>query len=264
MKSTSITIVLAICAVLGMTLASCQKVIDIDLNAAEPRFVIQARIVADTNDAEVLISSSTAVNNSNSFSQISGANVRITDALGNVVQMNEVQPGIYRNAALRGVVGMKYTLDVDYSGKHFSAQSTVPVRVACDSLQIDSLSFFGFKNYIIIPRFVDPIGLGNNYRFILVHNDTTSSDIIVRNDEFSDGLLNKRPLDTQVEFHHGDSVVVSMQCIDEGVYTYLLALAQLSQGGNQVTPTNPPSNIQGGALGYFNACTMQVLKTRIP
>ena len=59
----------------------------------------------------------------------------------------------------------------------------------------------------------------------------------------------------------GDTITVEMNCIDDKIYTYFSALLQLSGGGGPgggITPTNPPSNISNGALGYFSAHTVRV------
>ena len=54
----------------------------------------------------------------------------------------------------------------------------------------------------------------------------------------------------------GDKIHVEMQSIDNNVFTYYSALLQISGGnGGTATPTNPPSNISNGALGYFSAHT---------
>jgi len=49
-----------------------------------------------------------------------------------------------------------------------------------------------------------------------------------------------------------------MQCIDKNVYEYWYSLDQSSTGSSQsAAPGNPVSNMQGGALGYFSANTLQ-------
>lgn len=50
----------------------------------------------------------------------------------------------------------------------------------------------------------------------------------------------------------GDLVEVTMQCIAPEVYRYFFALAQ-NIGDETSAPADPPTNISGGALGYFSA-----------
>ena len=59
----------------------------------------------------------------------------------------------------------------------------------------------------------------------------------------------------------GDTIHVEMQCIDQNIYTYYIAVIQISGddgSGAGITPANPPSNISNGALGYFSAHTSAV------
>jgi hypothetical protein len=52
-----------------------------------------------------------------------------------------------------------------------------------------------------------------------------------------------------------------MRCIDKNVFEYFKQLSGLDPTNGQPTaPTNPVSNISGGALGYFSAHTTQKKK----
>jgi hypothetical protein len=57
----------------------------------------------------------------------------------------------------------------------------------------------------------------------------------------------------------GDVITVEMQCLDKGSYEYFYSLFSIGNNGpgGGATPTNPVSNISGGALGYFSAFTSQ-------
>jgi hypothetical protein len=62
-----------------------------------------------------------------------------------------------------------------------------------------------------------------------------------------------------------DFVSVEMQCISSPTYLYYYSLRQISGAGagGGTTPSNPPSNIMGGALGLFSAHTVQRKKIQI-
>lgn len=54
-----------------------------------------------------------------------------------------------------------------------------------------------------------------------------------------------------------DLVTVAMSSVDKNIYNYFNVLQ--SNGGNSTaTPSNPPSNISNGALGYFAAASIDV------
>lgn len=247
-----------------VSLSSCQKVIDISVNDAAQKYVIEAELLSDTSLATVRITKTRNLKDDNTFEFGTGAVVTISDSLGNKVTLHENAPGYYNSQDLRGVSGRSYTLSISIDGQQFCSLSRIPRRVEFDSIQLDSTTFFGQKNYALIPALTDPPMERNYYRFILHYNDTLAKDIIVGDDSFADGLRNKRPIFTQVELKNGYRVALDMECIDAEMYNYWLALAMMQQGSGAQTPTNPPSNIKGGALGYFSAHTWQQRATKIP
>jgi len=110
--------------------------------------------------------------------------------------------------------------------------------------------------------YTDPIALGNSYRFIQKINDTLDQTFHVFNDNLNNGKVNQRPLrggSDSLEVKLYDLVAVEMQCITRSTYLYYYTLNQQSGAGpgGGTTPSNPPSNIVGGALGIFSAHTVQ-------
>jgi hypothetical protein len=91
--------------------------------------------------------------------------------------------------------------------------------------------------------------------------------VFVENDQLSDGRAVTSMLYQQdIEIKRGDKIDVDMQCIDPDMYNYWNSLS--NQGGNSpqnsATPSNPPSNIDNNALGYFSAHTIQRKTIIIP
>ena len=128
--------------------------------------------------------------------------------------------------------------------------------VPLDSIWAEELSFAGNSNLTIYPQYTDPPGLGNSYRLVEYKNGVQIKHVFEQNDELSDGLTITRPLinPDSSNLAHGDTVRVDLQCIDANVYKYWFSLDQSATGENQsATPTNPVTNIVGGALGYFSA-----------
>jgi hypothetical protein len=248
--------------------SSCEKVIDVDLNTSEPRIVIEGKISTDTADkATVRLSQSVNFDESNSFPPVTNAIVTITDqTINRTDTLKEVQAGLYQAAQLRGVEGHTYFLTIKAGDKTFTATTNLPAKVNLDDIEIRAQAFFGNTDYQIIPKFKDPVGIGNNYRFVLSVNDKMQNDIFVLNDELSDGVVNGRPLfrqrssDSTENIGIGDRITLEMQCIDKAVYDYFSTLSGDGgggPGGGSATPANPISNINGGALGYFAAFTKQ-------
>src|SRR5262249_44887474 len=97
-------------------------------------------------------------------------------------------------------------------------------------------------------------------------NGRKEESIFVDDDEFTDGQTVKAQLnynnDTDNparDIKSGDSVRIDMICNDAAVYKFWYSLNNGATGtGESASPSNPVSNITGGALGYFSAQTMQV------
>jgi hypothetical protein len=141
----------------------------------------------------------------------------------------------------------------------------MPALVPFDSLYSENFTAFGGLSKSIIPVYTDPAGVENFYRFIEVVNGRHIDNIYVRNDDRADGLRSTRPLfNDDDDVKAGDTLVLEMQGIDKGVYTYFNSMDEASTGSGNSIPANPVNNITGGALGYFSAYTTQTKTIIVP
>lgn len=245
-------------------LASCQKVIEIDLNSKDPQIVIEGNLSDQAGPYTVTVTQSVNFSDDNTFPAVSGAVVVIADNLGNSENLTETSPGVYQTSTLQGVAGRTYTLTVTANGKTYTAASTIPSLVTLDSLIVESGSSFGGAAYYIIPQWQDPLGTGNYYRCIEYVNHERVAGSFLFDDAFSDGLINGQPLlDFVTELNPGDTVDVDFQCIDKATYMYFFSMSQTANN-QTAAPANPVTNISNGALGYFNAHTLMRRTVVIP
>jgi Domain of unknown function (DUF4249) len=255
MKRIIITCITALGIVISF--ASCEKVIDVSLTAAEVKYVIEGTVSnIASQPPTVLLSQTKKFEDNNVFTGISGAIVTIQVNNDTIYSLTEVSTGVYKTEAFIGVPGGRYTLSVSINGSTYTSISVMPAQlVSLDALTVDDLAFGGSNTKTIAPDYLDPVGLGNSYRFIQYANGIQVKKVIVQNDDLSDGLRITRPLvNTDGDLKTGDFVKVDMLCIDPQVYRYWYSLDQAATGANQsATPANPVSNINGGAIGYFSA-----------
>jgi hypothetical protein len=240
--------------ILGITLASCEKVVNVDLNNAEPKIVIEA-IVNNSDPCKVVISRSVPFSYLSNFPAITGATVKISDNTGNAYTLAETVAGTYTNALLVGVPGRTYTLSVTAEGKNYTAVCTMPAPVNMDSLYQDSITVTK-KTVFVTAVFTDPAGFGNSYQFVEKVNGKRNKTIFITDDLFQDGgIIGNELLDEDLKLKTGDVVEVEMQCIDRVIYRYLRGLEDLQF--NSTVPANPDTNISNNALGYFSAHVSQ-------
>jgi hypothetical protein len=242
--------------------SSCEKVIDLKLNDADKKVVIDGQLSDQAGDCVVKLSQTKNFNDDNSFIGLSGATVTIQKGNQLLSTLKEVTPGVYVDSLLKGTYGTAYTLTVSVNGQTYTALSTMPYVVPFDSLYVSKQSFFGTDHNFATVVLQDPAGVQNNYRCIqYVNNKRTSGDFIL-NDEYSDGKLFESTLyysqDDGDSVKTGDVFKVELQCIDKSAYEYWFSFDQSASGGQgAASPANPVTNVQGGALGYFSAHTSQ-------
>ena len=249
---------------------SCEKEINLDLEDQSGNIVIEANITDQAGPYYVKITKTVAFTQANQYPSIENAQVVLSDNTGQTETLQYVGNGRYKTSTFIGQSGRTYTLKIQAEGKQYTSTSKMPEAVSFDNLEQDSFVVGGETSYTLLPVFTDPQTLGNRYLFTYTINNNPKKYFSEFSDNVNNGLPNQRPLilpnddgdePDNIKVVVGDTVHVEMQCIDDKVYLFYAALLQLSGGGGPgggITPTNPPSNISNGALGYFSAHTVRV------
>jgi hypothetical protein len=258
-----IVITIAMCILL-----SCTKEIDVELNDSSPQIVIEGNISDEPGPYFVRLSKTVNFSDPNIYPHVTGATVIVSDNAGVTDTLTETSPGLYRTESITGTQGNTYTLKVIAEGNQYEAVSTMPYKINLDGIQFDLFDDPGETGvtYSVVPLFLDPEDFGNNYRFRFTANGVSDKSYQVTNDNIGNGNINQQPFfSDDVKFHEGDTVTVTMLCIDVKTYNYYYTLSQIAESGpgGGSTPSNPPTNITGNkALGIFSAYTTQT-KTAI-
>lgn len=254
MKNHFIYILLASSALL---LSSCEKVVQLDLGNESGKLVIEAGVNNIPGQQIVKLSTNVPFTNTNNYPAVSGAQVAVSDEHGHLYNFTENSPGTYTINNVTGIPGEAYNLKVLLDGKTYTAVSRMPEVVTLDSISYVKSEFDKDKQKISV-HYKDPAGIANQYRFVMFVNDVQVKDVLVANDDFTDGNQVKMDMRQQdIDIYLGDKVSIEMQCIDKPIYTYWSTLrSQSSNGpGGGVTPSNPPTNISPATLGFFSAYT---------
>jgi hypothetical protein len=247
---------------LGVFLLSCEKEIQLPLDPNQSLLVIDGSITDEAGPYYLKLSKSIAISAPSNFLAVTNGLVIIKDNFGQIDTLKHEKEGRYKTNKIKGVYGNTYYLEVKLADKIYTANSTMPQKVPLDSLRINPFPVNGEIRYSVIPVYKDPIQLGNSYRFIQKINDTLDQTFHVFNDNLNNGKENQRPLrggSDSLEVKLNDIVAIEMQSITRPTYLYFYTLYQQSGAGpgGGTTPSNPPSNIVGGALGIFSAHTVQ-------
>lgn len=112
----------------GILLTGCEKVIDVDMDTASTKLVIDASIDwvknTDGNEQKVILSTTTGYYNTE-FPTVSGATIFITNSANTVFNFPETShAGEYICRDFKPVIGDTYTLTVMLNGVTYSAVET--------------------------------------------------------------------------------------------------------------------------------------------
>ncbi len=179
------------------------------------------------------------------------------------------------NPILWGEVGKTYTLTVEYDGKTYTGQTTLMQPTSLDSIYWKPEE--GSPNHgYSWATLSDPANVYDAYKWEVRRLNTDDNGEIIDagytptfnpvfDDEFFDGLTfdffyeNPNsggpgvPEAYRWYYELGDTVVIKLSKMDRNVYAFMeKKYIQLATTGNPfATPTNIPSNIEGGALGVW-------------
>jgi hypothetical protein len=255
---------LAILTVLVFT--SCEKVIDLEVDNAPPRIVVEGNVFNGPGPFSVNLTRSASFYDSAPPVSVTGANVRIADDMGNSVVLTEGPNGTYTAQGITGVEGHTYSLELSAEGETYTASNTMPGLTLIDSLTYEYLdstdyAFLDMEDfgYYITAYHSDPVGVENFYQFRLYLHGELHEPTITKNtfsDRLFDGLQNRELLFAH-SFQLGDTVTVELWNIDRSAYEFYTTLNEVSDnnGGGPFSgiPDNPDGNLSNGAFGFFGS-----------
>lgn len=241
--------------IMALLAMSCEKVIDIDLNNAEPQIAIEATLLEGTNDFTTKISKT-----GNYFggtpAPVSGAIVTLNNGTTSSV-LTDNNDGTYSLPSYLATENTTYTLTVVDEGKTYEAVSTMPTVTNLDTLGFEFRASSAFRDsgYRCYLVFQDDLSIDNYFRGIVTVNGEQTKgvdDLYVFDDSFINGNYVLIPVFGE-RYNYGDSLTVDMYSLNKAGYDFYNTLNQIvdNSGGGNVAPANPETNWNNGALGIF-------------
>lgn len=244
--------------------SGCQKVINVDLNNAAPRIVIEGLITDGTGPYSITISKSGSYFNQPDLPPVTGAEVIITDNAGTIDTLTEIKPGVYLTSITNGIPGRTYTLKVSSENMEYTGSSTMLSHVDIDSLSLSKSQSQHFDfggntgneiNVELNCYFRDPAEK-NFYRIKVFTNDTARAENYrLYDDQYTNNqVIGLRVAHVSVKHTY----IIYLLSIDKVTFGYYRTLEELLHT-NPIfgsTPANPNTNLNNGALGYFGAAAV--------
>ena len=243
-------------AILLFIASSCQKVIQVDLNSADPQLVVEAYVTDAPDSIWVKLTKTVNFSDKNEFPAVDNAVVIISDSDGNSEQLTQTEPGIYRALNLQGTPGRNYNLEIDYNGEKYTASSYMNFPVEIDSITFGRSVFSG--NVTLQINFTDPGNTRNYYRYLRELNGVKQRDFNIISDDVRNGQSSFVTLSTGVQsLSPGDTIVCYLHSIDFNTFEYYRTFNQINDTGPTATPGNPIGNISNSAVGFFTAYSLR-------
>lgn len=255
--------------ILFLLATACTEVIPLELNEGDnEKLVVDAWITQEAATSKVQLSLSTSYFHNEKAPAVTDAKVEIADATQTYV-LTHLREGNYQLPAdFKGTEGMTYELKIEHKSQTFTATATMNRVPEIDEVdyEFDGSDVSEFDDgttrisYDILLFTQEPEGEGDFYLFKTFKNGDLMEEKLEDAEFVEDELVDGNYIDGASigygEYAIGDTVTVEMWSISEEAYDFFTAvsLETVWRGGIFDTPpANTPTNIKGGALGFFNA-----------
>ncbi|WOI21502.1 DUF4249 domain-containing protein [Nonlabens ulvanivorans] len=236
--------------VVSICIISCEDVIELDLNNAAPRLVIDAALELQEDgftEATVLLTRSSAFYQEEILF-VDDASVIVTDPSGTDHTFILTNPGLYKNVTLNIQDGESYVLTVIDGDDIYTATqefiSTVPYS------RVEQSEITGFGDFTeITGYFNDPPGEENYYLFEYI--DAYNTEVDISDDEFSDGNEALTAFFME-DLPTGTIITLTIKGIDRRGFTFYDTLIQQTADGGGGPFDTQPATVRGNIINTVN------------
>lgn len=249
---------------IALLLVGCQDVIDVDINTADPKLVVEASLnwnKGTTGSNQTIKLSLTAPFFDANVPPANGAIVTVTDSDNNVFNfIEEDSTGIYRTQNFIPVLNAEYILNILYNDEMYVASERLIPVTPIDFVEQKNDGGFSGEEIEIKAFYTDPEDFENFYLFEFLITETGKSTLEVYEDKFTNGnqifaFYSDEDLKT------GNQMLIRNSGISKRTFEFLNILLQQTDDnagdpfqiqpatvrGNCVNQTNP----ENFPLGYF-------------
>jgi hypothetical protein len=250
---------------------SCEDVIDIDLDTAEPRLVIDASLnwLKDTDGRFQFIKLTlSAPFFDDDIPPATGAQVIVTDSENNTFNfIEEGNSGVYTNNSFMPSIGRTYYLNILYNNETYTATETLLSVVPIESVEQNNNGGFSGDETELKAFYTDPIDIENYYLFEFASANGNIQSIEVYDDEFTDGNRIFAFYSDQ-DVNPGDEFIIRNYGVSERFYEFMNILLQQTDDENGDPFETQPALVRGNCInetnpenfpfGYFKASEVSV------
>ena len=244
-------------SLLSFTIFSCQDVVEVDLETAQERLVIEAMIKWKKgtvgNDQIIKLTKTSSFYN-NELVRATGATVVVTN-INTLQTFNflEIGDGIYITDAFEPILNNEYQLEITYNGEVYKATETLFESPEITEINQSIENYFSSEDPEIVMSFQDFIDQEDYYRLSFLQ--TRDDEIIDIANYTYDARFEENNILT--DFYESDNIeandqfVISVYKISRQFYNFINVLEE--QGDSGFGPfTTPPVNVKGNCINMTN------------
>ncbi|OIV41261.1 DUF4249 domain-containing protein [Flavobacterium johnsoniae] len=256
--------------------ASCEEVVDVDLDTAPPKLVIEAAInweKGTTGNEQTIKLTTTTGYFENVIPTVSGALIDIKNSHGEQFNFIEVKKtGVYVCSNFAPVIDEQYTLTVVSRGNRYIATETLKSVAPITRIEQNNEGGFTGKDIEIKAFYNDPADSDNFYLYKYVYSNKIKSTFYADEDKFFNGN-EFFSLSDDEDLKIGNEIEITHFGISKQYYNYMSILVSIA-GNNVGGPfQSPPATVKGNIvnvtnkdnypLGYFSLCETSTAKYKI-
>ena len=236
-------------------LVSCEDVIDLELNTAKPKLVIDASLLwpkgTNGNTQSIQLSLTSPFFDTN-VPPANGAIVTVTDSNNNTFNfIEDSNTGIYKTESFIPVIGEVYNLNIIYNNETYMAtESMIPVTPIESVEQKNDAGFSGDEIELKV-FYTDPKGIENFYLFEFNIVKFSTTYLEVYDDEFTDG--NRIfAFYSNNDMELVDEVIITNQGLSERAYEFYNILLQQTDENSGDPFQTQPATVRGNCVNQTN------------
>jgi hypothetical protein len=254
-----------------LSLTACEDVIDLELETAEPRLVIDASLkwYKGTEGKNQFINLTLSAPFYDSIvPPANNAIVTVTDTNDNVFNFIENgDTGIYINTSFIPEIDGIYTLSVFYDNELYTGSEQMIAVTDIDRVEQENDGGFSGDEIELKTYYTDPEGMGDYYLFETRRPEENDVSLEVYDDEFTDGN-EIFAFYSDEDLESGNEVVIYSNGISERFYEFMVILLQQTDDSSGDPFETQPATVRGNCInitnpenypfGYFRASEVSV------
>ena len=238
-----------------ITAAACEDVINVNLETAKPRLVIDAAIHWKKNSQgnlqTIRLTTSTSFYTTES-PMATGATVTVSDGKTTFIFKENNESRNYICTNFNPVINNTYVLTVKYNGQTYTATEQFIATPRIQEITQEDILGIGSRTFIQIKFNYQDNGNENNFYLTGVKNpNTTFPEYEPIEDKLFQGNKMFRSYITD-KFKPNDIIELNLQGISKHYYNYMVKVLNFA-GTNSINPfQTPPADLRGNITNQTN------------